>query len=48
MQVEDPDDDILRLGSDPKKDEPIGDWLDIIRIRWLALPDGGWKWVEGA
>jgi hypothetical protein len=26
MQVEDPDGNILRLGSDQKKDEPIRDW----------------------
>jgi uncharacterized glyoxalase superfamily protein PhnB len=48
MQVEDPDGNILRLGSDPKKEEPIRDWLDRKGVRWLALPDGGSKRVEGA
>ena len=40
MQVEDLDGNVLRIGSDPKKDEPIGDWLDMHGVRWLKLPDG--------
>jgi uncharacterized glyoxalase superfamily protein PhnB len=33
MQVEDLDGNVLRIGSDPKKDEPIGDWLDMHGVR---------------
>jgi catechol 2,3-dioxygenase-like lactoylglutathione lyase family enzyme len=46
MQVEDPDGNVLRFGSDPKKDEPLGDWLDMNGVRWSPLPEGGWKTVE--
>lgn len=35
MQVEDPDGNILRFGSDPKKDQPEGEWLDMYGRRWL-------------
>jgi catechol 2,3-dioxygenase-like lactoylglutathione lyase family enzyme len=35
MQVEDPDGNILRFGSDPKKGEPEGEWLDMYGHRWL-------------
>ena len=40
MQVEDLDGNVLRIGSDPKKDEPVGDWLDMYGVRWRKLPDG--------
>lgn len=40
MQVEDPDGNVLRIGSEPKKNEPIGDWLDMCGHRWRKLPDG--------
>jgi catechol 2,3-dioxygenase-like lactoylglutathione lyase family enzyme len=40
MQVEDLDGNVLRIGSDPKKNEPIGDWLDMNGVRWRKLPDG--------
>jgi catechol 2,3-dioxygenase-like lactoylglutathione lyase family enzyme len=40
MQVEDLDGNVLRIGSDPKQDEPIGDWLDMHGTRWRKLPDG--------
>jgi catechol 2,3-dioxygenase-like lactoylglutathione lyase family enzyme len=46
MQIEDPDGNVLRLGSDPKSDEPIGDWLDMHGHRWSATSDGGWKKTE--
>jgi len=42
MQVEDLDGNVLRLGSDPKKDEPTGEWLDMDRQRWHPSADGGW------
>ncbi len=41
MQVEDPDGNILWLGADQMKDEPLGDWLDRKGVRWFALPDRG-------
>jgi hypothetical protein len=46
MQVEDPDGNVLRLGSDPKQNEPTGTWLDMDGVRWAPLPDGRWKQVE--
>ncbi len=46
MQVEDPDGNVLRIGSDPKKDEPFGPWLDMNGVRWDPTSDGGWKRVE--
>ena len=45
MQVEDPDGNVLRLGSDPRENEPTGPWLDMNGIRWAPLPGGGWKRV---
>jgi len=41
MQVEDLDGNILRLGSEPKENQPIGEWLDMQGLRWL-LKDGKW------
>ncbi len=35
MQVEDPDGNVLRLGSDPRPGEPHGEWLDMYGHRWL-------------
>jgi catechol 2,3-dioxygenase-like lactoylglutathione lyase family enzyme len=46
MQVEDPDGNVLRIGSDPKTDEPTGEWLDMKGVRWAPQPGGGWKRVE--
>jgi uncharacterized glyoxalase superfamily protein PhnB len=44
MQVEDLDGNVLRFGSDPKKDEPIGPWLDMNGNRWTRTADGKhWK-----
>jgi hypothetical protein len=37
---------VLRLGSDSKKNEPAGEWLDMHRQRWVPLPEGGWKRTE--
>lgn len=34
MQVEDPDGNVLRIGSDPREDEPLGEWLDMHGRRW--------------
>lgn len=35
MQVEDLDGNVLRIGSEPKKGEPEGEWLDMNGDRWL-------------
>ena len=43
MQVEDLDGNVLRLGSDPRPNEPTGDWLDMYRNRWSPTKDGGWE-----
>jgi catechol 2,3-dioxygenase-like lactoylglutathione lyase family enzyme len=43
MQVEDPDGNVLRIGSEPRDGEPAGEWLDMHGRRWLPRPDGGWK-----
>jgi catechol 2,3-dioxygenase-like lactoylglutathione lyase family enzyme len=45
MQIEDPDGNVLRFGSDPKTDEPFGEWLDMNGRRWLEAPNGGWTQV---
>jgi uncharacterized glyoxalase superfamily protein PhnB len=42
MQVEDLDGNILRLGSDPKSDQPIGEWLDMDGDRWALASHGEW------
>jgi catechol 2,3-dioxygenase-like lactoylglutathione lyase family enzyme len=41
MQVEDLDGNILRLGSEPNEDEPVGEWLDMQGQRWV-FTDGQW------
>jgi predicted enzyme related to lactoylglutathione lyase len=46
MQVEDPDGHVLRIGSEPKSDEPFGEWCDMHGDRWIMTPEGGWKRVD--
>lgn len=46
MQIEDLDGNVLRLGSEPKKNQPLGEWLDMHGRRWEPLHDGGWKRME--
>ena len=46
MQIEDPDGHVLRFGSDPKPDQPLGEWLDARGDRWVKSPTGGWTKVE--
>lgn len=46
MQVEDLDGNVLRLGSEPRKDRPLGEWLDMRGDAWLKNPDGGWTRVD--
>ena len=45
MQVEDLDGNILRLGSEPKSDQPVGEWLDMHGNRWAQSPAGKWTRV---
>jgi catechol 2,3-dioxygenase-like lactoylglutathione lyase family enzyme len=45
MQVEDLDGNILRLGSEPKSDQPAGEWLDMRGERWAMTPAGEWTRV---
>ena len=45
MQIEDPDGHVLRLGSEPKSDQPFGEWCDMRGDRWLLSPAGGWTRV---
>jgi len=46
MQIEDLDGNVLRLGSEPKSDQPEGEWLDMRGERWAKSSDGEWKRVE--
>ena len=46
LHVEDPDGNVLRLGSENKPNEPFGDWLDMRGIHWRRKPEGGWARVE--
>lgn len=39
MQVQDPDGNVLRFGSDPKKDQPFGHFLDMHGRGW-PMPEG--------
>ena len=34
MQIEDPDGNVLRMGSEAKPDEPFGEWLDMDGKKW--------------
>ncbi len=45
LQVEDPDGNVLRLGSEPRPEVPRGEWLDMHGERWAPLPSGGWRRV---
>jgi catechol 2,3-dioxygenase-like lactoylglutathione lyase family enzyme len=47
MQVADPDGNVLRIGSEPKPNEPFGEWLDMHGIRWAQSPSGEWTRVNG-
>ena len=46
MQVEDLDGNVLRLGSEPKPNQPFGPWLDMHGDRWVLQPSGDWRRVE--
>lgn len=46
MQIEDPDGHVLRFGSEPKPELPIGEWLDMRGDRWVMSAPGEWKRVK--
>lgn len=46
MQVEDPDGNVLRIGSDSTKGEPEGEWLDMCGRRWQRGPTGESELIE--
>ncbi len=46
IQVEDLDGNVLRMGSEPKADQPIGEWLDMRGDIWVKTPEGGWNRVK--
>ena len=46
LQVEDPDGNVLRLGSSPRPGEPVGEWLDMHGQAWVKSGDGDWTRVE--
>ena len=48
MQVEDLDGNVLRIGSDNRIDQPIGEWLDMYGGRWVKSPEGGWMRAESS
>jgi predicted enzyme related to lactoylglutathione lyase len=41
MQVEDVDGNVLRMGSEPREDQPMGEWLDMNGRRWIPV-NGEW------
>jgi catechol 2,3-dioxygenase-like lactoylglutathione lyase family enzyme len=43
LHVEDPDGNVLRLASDHKPGEPLGDWWDMHGVRWRRGAAGGWS-----
>jgi len=45
VQILDLDSNVLRLGSDHKKDEPYGTWLDAAGVEWRQA-DGNWVRVQ--
>ena len=46
MQIEDPDGNVLRIGSDPKEDQPFGEWLVMHGRSWPRSSEGGWTPVK--
>jgi catechol 2,3-dioxygenase-like lactoylglutathione lyase family enzyme len=43
LHVSDPDGHVLRLGSDTRPGDPIGEWLDGSGMRWVPQSDGSWR-----
>lgn len=44
LHVEDLDGNVLRVGSENKPGQPVGDWLDMYGVRWRRAADG-WQRV---
>lgn len=42
MQIEDVDGNVLRLGSEPKAEQPLGERLDMRGKRWEKSATGEW------
>lgn len=43
MQIEDLDGNIFRMGSEPKENEPAGEWLDMCGKRWAGPGLANWS-----
>jgi catechol 2,3-dioxygenase-like lactoylglutathione lyase family enzyme len=48
MQVEDPDGNVLRIGSESKAHRPFGPWRDMHGVLWQQQPDGTWRQTNSA
>jgi predicted lactoylglutathione lyase len=48
MQIEDPDQHVLRFGSDSKTDQPLGEWLDAHGELWVRSAGDEWTRREGS
>jgi catechol 2,3-dioxygenase-like lactoylglutathione lyase family enzyme len=46
MQIEDLDGNVLRIGSDTRKDKPAGKWRDMNGRVWEPRGDGRWECVQ--
>jgi catechol 2,3-dioxygenase-like lactoylglutathione lyase family enzyme len=46
MQVEDLDGNVLRMGSEPEKDKPLGIWKDGDGVRWRHLGNRKYERVD--
>lgn len=46
MQIEDLDGNVLRMGTDPEKDKPLGVWRDGDGIQWRHLGNQKYERVE--
>lgn len=46
LQVEDPDGNVLRFASEPKSDQPTGNWRDMRGDVWTLEAGGKWRRTE--
>ena len=46
IQVEDPDGNVIRLGSDPIEGRPFGPWKDMHGQLWVKRADDRWEREE--
>jgi catechol 2,3-dioxygenase-like lactoylglutathione lyase family enzyme len=47
MQIEDLDGNVLRIGSDTRKDKPMGNWRDMHGRVWKRNSSGAWETEDG-